>query len=830
MLPAFSLCRAPQAKYLSTAMLFPESDIDPLAHAMEVLEFPKVKSAIASRCVSEGGRRHVWALAPIDDEELIRQRQELVEELRQLLATSGQPDLAGLSDPEASIDKATKEGVLTEEELWLISEVSAIVHRLTRIAANPSRFPRVRALLDNLTDTPAVHSNIQRFIAAPGVFKEDASEKLRQLRLAKKDVRERLQAKLEAMLEDERYRDFWQEPLITLRNERFVLPLKAEHKQHLPGVIHDRSASGATLFVEPLEIVPLNNQLRELELEEKAEKNRILRTLSGLVAAYAQSLLANLEVLHYLDFLVAVARFADEIGANQPSVAKGNPMVIAGARHPILLLERGADAVVPLDVDLPTGVKCIIITGPNMGGKTVALKTIGLLALMAACGLPVPAGAKTQLPLYRKFFADIGDEQSVEASLSSFASHIVHYRLAAEGADEESLVLFDELGSATDPQEGTPLAWALVEYLLERGATVVANTHLGGLVAFAAQRDDVANAAMEFDHERMEPTYRLLLGVPGKSWAVQTAAMLGLPKEILTRAQKLSEGGGKLDKLISNLHARLREVEDIRQRLREQEAELRSKRELLESLIAANRRKEQEISRLRRAYEEQRDARMVAAIQRELERIREEWDGILREGPPPRKRQRAEEFIARLKRRLRRAEREAARRRGMPKKLAAGQRVFVYRLHRWGDVVEPTDEQGFVKVLVGNMALRLHSSGVDTEAEYERKRRKKGAGGVSYRMPDVPEKLDVRGMSPEDAWDKVDRALDDAIAAEVEKILIVHGKGRGVLRRYIRDKLHDDPRVSRLGLPSEREGGDGATIAFIAAKDEDEACEADQGG
>ena len=809
-------------------MEFPHPEnIDPLTHALEVLEFPKVLEHIAKKCVSERARQMVLNTRPTSDIELIRIRSELIEEIRQLLAISGQPELAGLGDPEEFIDRAAKEGILSEEELWQVAQVSRIVHNLTRIGANRERFPNLRAMLDGLEDTPAVHGNIERFILPPGVFKEDASERLAQLRIAKKQVHDRLQEKLESMLEDERYADFWQEKLITIRNERFVLPLKAEHKQHLPGVIHDRSASGATIFVEPLEIVPLNNQLRELELEERAEKLRILRNLSGIVGAYSEQLLANLSILHQLDFLVAVAHFADEIGANSVSVAPGNPLSLRDARHPLLVLEKGREGVVPLDIDLPPKVRGLIITGPNMGGKTVALKTVGLLSVMAACGFPVPADSKSQIPLFEKFFADIGDEQSVEASLSSFASHIVHYKIAAENCDEKSLVLFDELGSATDPQEAMPLSWALFEYILDRGAMVVANTHLGGLMGLAASREDVENGAMEFDQDRMEPTYRFLLGVPGKSWAMEIAKLLGLPEKILVRAREIAGGGTALDEIISQLQRRLAEVEDLRRRLDEQSRDLTQKREILEGLLKANQIKERELERVRRSYEEMRETRLMAAIQRELEKIETEWQKIVSEKPPePKKRQRAERFIQELKRRLKRAEKQSARKHGMPKQLEPGQRVFVYRLHKWGEVLDPTDEQGFVRVLVGNLPLKIHSSGVDTETEYERKRRasKRGYGekkGIHYEPREAPQKIDVRGMYPEEAWEKVDKILDDAVASGAEKILIVHGKGKGTLRRYIRDKLHADPRVARMMLPSEREGGDGATIAVLSSDNVD---------
>jgi len=794
-------------------------EIDPLEHSLDALEFPKILQIIAGRCVSSFAADSILALKPLKDEEQIRIRQELVEEIRQLLATSGQPELAGLGEFEPAIDKASKEGILEEEQLWNIARISRMVHQLTNIASDRERYARLRSLLDGLEETPSVHSNIERFIASPGVFKEDASERLTQLRIAQKDIHDKLQVKLQSMLEDTKYSNYWQESLITIRNERFVLPLKSEHKQHIPSVIHDRSSSGATLFVEPIEIVPLNNQLRELQLEENAERQRIMRNLSGIVKAYSAQLIANIGILHRLDFFSAIAHFADKIFANQPHVSKGNPLAIIGARHPLLILENGRENIVPLDFELNPQIHGVIITGPNMGGKTVALKTIGLLSIMSVCGLPIPAESRTQIPLFSKVFADIGDEQSVEASISSYASHIIHYHNAAELADDNSLVLLDELGSSTDPQEGTPISWAFMEHLLDKRAIVIANTHLGGLLGLATTRDDIENAAMEFNQDAMEPTYRLSLGVPGRSWAMEISRMLGFLETILTRAKELSEGGSAMDKIISQLQRKLSEADDIRRRLREEQSDIVGKRQVLEGLLISNQRKEKELERLRRSYEELRETRIKAALEREVQRIKLEWAEIISKEPPEAMlRSKAEKYQAQLKKRLRQAEKNISKRQGQPKSLEPGERIFVYRLHKWGDVLDETDEQGFVRILVGNLPLRIHSSGVDTESEYERKRKrhKKPIGrGVSYRPREIPNKIDVRGFSREEAWDKVDHVIDDAVSSGAERVWIIHGKGTGALRRLIRDKLHLDNRVEKMLLPEEKDGGDGATVALI---------------
>ncbi len=795
------------------------SKIEHNRHAMAVLEFPKIIEAISHYCTTETARKEVQLLNLIKDIDLINLRQEIISEIRQLLGISNEPNLSGLGDPQLFLDKAQKEGVLSEYELWEISKLSRINSHVLRIAISKIRFPRLRDLLEGLMETSSVHHNIERFIEAPGVFKEDASERLVQLRMLRKVAHDKLQDKLESLLVDDKYIDYWQENLITLRNERFVLPLKAERKTHMPGVIHDRSATGATLFIEPLEIVPLNNQLRELQLEEHQERNRILRKLSEIVAAYAHQLYTNLKILHHLDFLTAIACFGDSISGNTPTVAEDVPLTLIDARHPILLIERGLKNVVPLDMEMTPRTKCILITGPNMGGKTVALKTVGLISFMAISGLPVPADSKTKIPFFKKFFADIGDEQSVEESISSFTSHLVHYKDAAEKADSSSLVLFDELGGATDPQEGMPLSWALVESLVEQGSILISNTHLGGLIGLSVKSDKVTNAGMEFDEHNMKPTYRMILGVPGKCWAIETARSIDLPEEILKKAEEFSGGGTALDKVLSELQRKIRIAEDQKRTLGEELADIKAKRQILEGLMISNQQKERELDRLRRAYDDQRETRIAAAIEREIEKIRNDWEKIISEQPErQRDKGKVDEFISNLKARLKRAEKARDKRRGMSKELEPGQRVFIYRLRKWGDVSEPTDEQGFVKIVVGNMTLRVHSSSVDTEHEYDKKRakRRKQTGGIKYKPRKVPPKFDIRGCTPEEAWVRIDRLLDDAVSSETNEILIIHGKGTGTLRRFIRDKFHLDKRISELKLPTQRMGGDGATIAVIA--------------
>jgi len=577
------------------------------------------------------------------------------------------------------------------------------------------------------------------------------------------------------------------------------------------GVIHDRSASGATLFIEPLPAVEMNNELRELELAEKAERERILRLLSETIAAHASELLSNLEIFGRLDFFVGCARWARHYDCRAPIYAEERDLVLVGAKHPLLLVEAESSGlrVVPLDLELTSKKRALIVTGPNMGGKTVALKTVGLLSAIARSGLPIPVLGGTKIPHFSAIFADIGDEQSIDNSLSSFAAHVLRWKEAVVSADDRSLILIDEIGSATDPEEGTPLSRAILEELIGRKCYIIATTHLGGLKALATGTAGVENGAMDFDENRLEPTYRLRTGAPGRSWAFQIARRLGFPEEILHIGEQYIGGGGsQVDRLISELKRKADEAEELRRKASNELSQLKSDRETLNALILANKEKALHVEELRRRFDDDR----LELLERELSAEKRKLDSELRDY---RKLQEATESAKQfLRGKIDEVQKRQKERQGPPVEAQKDETVWLYRLKKHGKVLRETDKHGFVLVEVDGVKIRVHSSAV-MAPKIEPEKAAPQRGKLKYERPKVPLARDLRGMNFEEAWKIVDSWLSDALVVKLPRLVVIHGKGTGVLREKLRARLASDKRVEKWEFAEASEGADGATIVLV---------------
>ena len=778
-------------------------------HALGVLEFEKIRSIIVEGCSSKMGSEHAGKLYPLGDTALVRKRLQLISEIADALDSSGQPDLTGISDRRRAIELAVKEAVLEAEELLAIGRIADISNRLVHFRDNAcSGRLNLARMLERLEEIPGLGSKISSYILPPGEIKENATPLLTDLRKRKQDVNSRLQARLDKYISSPEYSKYLQDELITLRNGRFVIPVKIENKSDISGVIHDRSASGQTLFIEPLPAVEMNNGLRELELAEKAEKERILRLLTELTAAHSTALLVNMELLGKLDFLVSCARMALRFRCEVPAVGESDNLTLMHARHPLLILESEREEefeVVPLELDLPGERRALVITGPNMGGKTVALKTVGLLSAMAMSGLPIPADSASHVPHFTGIFADIGDEQSIGDSLSSFAAHVRRWKEAALAAGGDSLVLLDEIGGATDPEEGTPFSQALLEELVGRGAYVLITTHLGGLKALAVSTEGVENGAMEFDEENLEPTYLLRTGAPGRSWAFQIARRLGFPERILERGEELIGEASRIDTLVTDLQKKIKHAERMEDDARDNLRESEERRETLNALIESNREKEHKLEEIRRRYEDDRLDMLEKELSAQRRKLSEELRKI-------RKMEEAgEEARDLLRGKMKQVEKAKKERRPDAREIKAGERVWLYRLKKHGRVIEGTDENGYILVEVGGMKVRMHSSGAMPPKE-EAAEKKKDGGGVRYERPEVPIAKDVRGMTFREAWNQVDHWISDARVVGMPRLTLIHGKGTGALREKFRERLSGDRRIEGWKHAEAREGGEGATI------------------
>lgn len=729
--------------------------------------------------------------------------------------------IGGARDVRAATEKAARGGVLTPSELLDIAATIQAGRELRQVLSRLALLlPLLHAISQRIDDLSNLSAEITHAINAHAEVNDHASPALLEIRRQIRTAHDRLQQRLQEFINSPLARQVLQEPIVTLRDGRYVVPVKADFRSAVPGIVHDVSQSGATVFVEPLAVVELTNRWRELQAEEKHEVERILRRLSSLVGNSASNILETVQALAEIDLTMAKARFGVALGANelpgegehQPWIAPSPaPLHLFQARHPLL-----TGHVVPIDLHVGGTYRILLITGPNTGGKTVALKTAGLLALMAQAGLPIPAERGSQLPVFDNVFADIGDEQSIEQSLSTFSSHMRNIISIVQEATPKSLVLLDELAAGTDPVEGAALARAILIHLLSVGCLTIATTHHGALKSFAHQTPGVMNASVEFDPETLAPTYRLRIGLPGRSNAVAIARRLGLPESILQAAQ---EALPPEQVEIENLLAELQRERDEAAAARRAEEQARQEAEEIRARLA---------ERLE-AFEDTRD-QLLSEAEAEATRAIEAVRMHLREAERRLERvQRAEELreaaaaITAAEEELARAKRRRPRRRRRlkvgpaPTEVRPGDRVWLRGLGRAGEAITSPDERGEIEVTLGPLRTRVR---VD---QIERVERSIGRQPASERVvtapppPTVPLEIEIRGQTLDEALPKVERYLDDAFRAGLPWVRIIHGKGTGTLRQAIRDLLARHPLVRHFEFADPREGGEGVTVAHFIA-------------
>jgi len=809
-------------------MVCAEGDIlrPPMNKHWETLELPKILRQVAERTSFSAGRELALRLEPTSDLAEARARQQETTEARRLFDIRGEISIGGAHDVRPLVARAERGLALLPGELLDIQSALEAGQRLKRLLVRlRDQCPRLAAHVLEIAPCPHLIAEIARCISGRGEVLDSASPELARIRHDKTIAHRRLMDRLEGMLSSPQYAPFLQELYVTERSGRYVIPLKAEFKGRVPGLIHDQSASGATLFIEPLAVVELNNNWKQLQLEEEKEVQRILLSLSGMVATEAPFLRRTVRALAYLDMTFARARYAEDTKAVEPHLVPfegprgkrreggqdsapsaplphpGSTLRLLRARHPLLDPRR----VVPIDVVLGKDVYILVITGPNTGGKTVSLKTVGLLCLMAQSGLHIPAAEGSTLSVFENVYADIGDEQSIEQSLSTFSSHMTNIIAILRQANSHSLVLLDELGAGTDPVEGSALARALLDHLRRRRITTLVATHFSELKAYAQSTPGVCNASVQFDMETLSPTFELRIGLPGQSNALAIARRLGLPRQIVERARTW----------LSPSH---REVEDLL-------------RQIQEARVAA----EAEHGEAIRAREEVESLRQE--LQERLEAIEEERRWVLREAQSE-----AEELlselraeVARLRSRSEEAEPQLARvealvaelaRQAAPaedvrpltipttEELLPGDVVYVASLSREGQLLRVEGAQAEVrvgqfrvKVDVRNLEFRRRAGPVaQVEAEV--------VPADTFR-PFPGLELEIRGWRVEDALERVDKYLDEAYMARLPFVRIIHGKGTGRLRQAVRELLAGHPQVRDFRPGDQNEGGEGVTVVYL---------------
>jgi DNA mismatch repair protein MutS2 len=789
------------------------------------LEFQKVREMVAERTSFSAGRELALALEPSPDAFVVERWQAATDEARRLPLLKPGLTLGGAHDIRPIVQRAELGGILQPLELLDVASTARVsrIWRSTVVRLRES-VPMLANVAARLADLQPVEEEINHAIEPGGEVRDDASPKLHQVRRDLRIARDRLMSQLQSLLHS--MRTSLQDAVITQRNGRYVLPVRADERGRVKGIVHDQSASGQTLFIEPLPIVEAGNRIRGLEAEERHEIERILRELSNRVAIHRDELDGSVEALAELDLHLAKGRLGDEMDAVRPILhelprrSPSQPIVrLFEARHPLL---RGK--VVPLTVELGGMFDVLVITGPNTGGKTVALKTVGLLALMAQAGLQVPAGQGSELAVFHRVFADIGDEQSIEQSLSTFSSHVTHIVRMLEPADNTTLILLDELGAGTDPQEGSALARAILIYLRDRGAFTIGTTHYSELKAFAHATPRVENASVEFDTRTLAPTFRLLVGVPGRSNALAIAGRLGVPPEIVETARSLlSPETVQTEELLAEVQRERRAAEAAKRDARREAAEADKLRRRLRDEV---RRTEQERAEILRQARAESDA-MLAELRREAERRLRELSAA---GGERRRLREAAEAVRSLEAPTRPPPEPLAEPVVEdvpadlgPAEIEVGAEVVVPRIGMPATIVSLA-ENGDAELNVRGLRVHVKAAElVDARIASRKDRQESLQDSPPVLMRPVsapvapPTQLDLRGLRRDEATEALDRYLNDAYLGGLRMVRIVHGKGTGAVRAAVREQLSNHALVSRFQPADAREGGEGATEVNLAS-------------
>ena len=777
--------------------------------SLKVLEFTKVRDQLIEHAASSLGIDKLKNLVPSTDFEEVVKLQAETDEASTVLRIKGNVPLSGIHDLRAHIKRSVIGGVLSSHELVQVASTIHASRQMKRfiedIAEERTEIPILLEQVDRIIPLVNLEESIRYAIDESGEVLDSASDLLRSLRHQLRSNEARVREKLESMIRSSNAAKMLSDSIITIRNDRFVIPVKQEYRSHYGGIIHDQSSSGQTLFIEPQVIVQLNNQLQDIRVKEQLEIERILTELSAKTAEFESELQVIVEILANLDFIFAKARYGRKMKASMPLMNNEGRIALYKARHPLIPI----DEVVANDILLGKDYTTIVITGPNTGGKTVTLKTLGLCSLMAQAGLQIPAYDGSELAVFDAIYADIGDEQSIEQSLSTFSSHMVNIVDILEKVDFNSLVLFDELGAGTDPQEGAALAISILDEVHNRGARVIATTHYPELKAYGYNREGVLNASVEFDVETLSPTYKLLLGVPGRSNAFEISKRLGLNDRVISAARShVSEDTNQIDKMIASLENSKRQAEIEHDEARDY---LRQAEKL-----------HQDMQKQMIEFYEKKDSMLEKAAEQAgeiLEQAKSEAEKVIRDLRKMRIEKHAdikEHELIDAKRRLEAATPEIKKSSNQVKQktkkhsLTPGDEVNVLTFGQKGTLLEKVSDNewqvqiGILKMKVKEKDLEFISTPKPVET--------RPMAIVKGRDADVKLELDLRGERYEAALSRVEKYIDDALLSNYPRVSIIHGKGTGALRQGVQEYLRNHRSVKKIRFGEAGEGGSGVTI------------------
>lgn len=782
--------------------------------ALKTLEYDKVRQQVATYCTSSIGKTAIDELVPQTDYEKVVQLLEEMDEGLSILRVKSNVPMGGIFDVRPAARRAQIGGMLSAMELM---EVSSTI-RASRILRNfiedieseaVIEIPHFITKKEAMPVLTGLQHEINNCIDDNGSVLDSASQTLRSIRQSLRAEEAKVRSKLESLIRGSNAAKMLSDALVTIRNDRFVIPVKQEYRHHYGGIVHDQSSSGQTLFIEPDSVVQANNEIHRLKMKEQAEIERILLALSAMVEEVAPDLFNLVKVLGEIDVILAKGKYGQANKCTMPKMNNDGYIRLVRARHPLLPI----DTAVANDIEFGKDITAIVITGPNTGGKTVTLKTVGLCTLMAQAGLPVPALDGSELAVFKQLFADIGDEQSIEQSLSTFSSHMVNIVDILQKFDHESLVLFDELGAGTDPQEGAALAISILDEVHGRGARVMATTHYPELKAYGYNRPGVANASVEFDIETLSPTYRLLIGVPGRSNAFEISSRLGLPESIIDRAKGFTgTDRHEVESMIASLEETRRQSEDDAERSHELLMESEAlRKDLQDKLQAYEERKEaldkKAKEKARKIIDEaKREAESIIA---ELREMRKNADQVVKEHELIEARKRLEDATPLDNNKVLK---KAAQVKARAQNLVVGDEVKVLSYGQRGTLLEKVSDSEWI-VQMGILKMKISDS--DLEYIKPEKEPVQRIAGVKNRNSHVKLELDLRGERFEDAILRTEKYIDDALLANYGRVSIIHGVGTGALRQGIQNYLKKHKRVKSFRFGEAGEGGFGVTVVEL---------------
>lgn len=790
-------------------------------HTLDALEYDKIIALLKEVALTPGAEHLAADLLPSDDYEVVLSRQRKTEDAKRLVSHKGYPAFGRVTDIGEAVERAEKGAVLSMRELL---DIAAVLHSARSlcdyIAANRLFETSLDAVFARLLPNRPLEERITRSIIGEDMIADEASPALAEIRRKMRAAQNRVKETLQNFIGGPRSK-YLQENIVTMRDGRYVIPVKAEYRNEIKGLIHDTSASGATIFIEPVGVVEANNELRVLASKEAQEIDRILAELSAASADYSGSLLQDYRTITELAFSFSCAALSERMHAAAPVLEKDPVILLKEARHPLLK----ANKVVPTSVSLGVDFDTMVITGPNTGGKTVTLKTLGLFALMTQAGLQIPASPDSRMGIFSEILADIGDEQSIEQSLSTFSAHMVNIIDILKTVTPRSLVLFDELGAGTDPVEGAALARAVLERVRGSGALVAATTHYAELKAFALETPGVTNAGCEFDVTTLRPTYRLIIGTPGKSNAFAISEKLGLELSVVERARCLvHEEDKRFEQVIAKLDEDRVAMEAARRAAEEDKLSYERKckaaeTELKEKTAKAEKEIKASLERARQILDSARATSDFVMKQLDDVRKKQESKQFAQEMAEARQKIRGElrhsdEAYAAFEYKDVNLEEDYV----LPRPLTVGDHVYLVSFGQEGEVLTLPDKNGNLTVRSGILTAKTHVSKLRllgktaAKKEVQKKAVAKLQSGIAAGFR--PE-IDVRGMMGDEAWFAVDKYLDDACLAGVETVRIIHGKGTGALRKALQLRLKSDPRVSAYRLGVYGEGDAGVTVVTL---------------